>query len=338
MTGFTRIQEIEHQIGGTGRFVLRVTSSEVELRRTDGDTARVRVEFEVKADADAEADAIFDRLQLRVTTGDGFLEITEPKGAEDGLASIVRFLGGRGGSRAERIVAELPRETTITYAGVSGDLLATGLIGEQEYKTVSGDAVLSDAAGSIQISSVSGNVSLRGAGPIELRANTVSGDLSAFAPLLGRARVVTVSGDIELEGELGEAGEHRMESVSGDLSLGIVGGLRLEVRGLSTDVDVSLPHRAEGSRDRRRYVIGNGGPAVVFSSMSGDVSVGASRRFEGRAAPPEPPIPPRPPGLPIPPRARMTDEEQLGILRALEAGEIDVAEATRRLAGERADA
>jgi hypothetical protein len=47
---------------------------------------------------------------------------------------------------------------------------------------------------------------------------------------------VTVSGDVELEGELDPAAEHRVETVSGDLSLGAVAGLTLEVRGLSTDV------------------------------------------------------------------------------------------------------
>jgi hypothetical protein len=330
MAAYVRTQEIDHEIGPTGRFSLRVTSSDVELRQKDGSRARVRVEFDIRAATDAEADEILDRAAFRVNRGDGLLEITEPKRADNGLGSIVRILGmGIGGDRiGARVVAEVPSQAAIAYSGVSAELLAGGLIGPQEYKTVSGDLVLADAAGALRISSVSGDISLRGIGPVGLHANTVSGDVSAFAPVLERTRVVTVSGDIELEGELAAAGEHRFETVSGDLSLGAVSGLTLEVRGLSTDVDVSVPHRSEGSRDRRRYVVGDGGPSVLFSSMSGDVSVGAARRFGPDSRPPAPPVPPTPPPPPLP------EEEQLAVLRALEAGEIDVDEASRRLAGE----
>lgn len=328
MPGFVRTQEIEHAIGPTGRFSLRVTSSDVELREVAGDWARVRIEFDIRATDDAEADAILDRVRFRVSSGEGFLEVAEPKRGENGLGSLVRMLGIGGGRIGAKVVVELPPQAALSYAGVSAELLATGLIGPQEYKTVSGDLVLTDAAGSIRISSVSGDVSLRGVGPVALHANTVSGDISAFAPVIERARAVTVSGDIELEGDLADGGEHRVETVSGDLSLGVVGGLTLEVRGLSTDVDVSLPHRSEGSRDRRRYVIGDGRAAATFSSMSGDVSVGPARRFG-----PDHSRQPAPPAAPAPDRRPLSESEQLAILRALESGEIDIEEATRRLAG-----
>jgi hypothetical protein len=333
MASFVRTQEISHEIGAGGRFSLRVTSSDVELREVSGTVARVRVEFDIRASSEGEADETFERAQFRVRTGEGVLELAEPKRTELGIGSIARLLGV--GGRAEaRVIAELPAEAAVTFAGVSADLLAMGLIGPQQYTTVSGDLVLSEAAGSIRVSGVSGDISLRGAGPIALQANTVSGDISAFAPRLEEARLVTVSGDIELEGSLADGGDHRMETVSGDLSLGAVDGLTLEVRGLSTDVHVSVPHRSEGSRDRRRYVIGDGGPSVVFSSMSGDVSVGPARRFEsGRFEVPPPPATPAPP----PPPSPLDETEQLAILRALEAGDIDVDEATRRLSGSQAD-
>ncbi|HSK94635.1 MAG TPA: DUF4097 family beta strand repeat-containing protein [Candidatus Angelobacter sp.] len=331
MAAFTRTQEVDHAIGPTGRFVLRVTSSDVELRAAPGDRARVRIEFDIRAADDAEADEAYDRAAFRVSTGDGLLEISEPKRIETGLGAIARLLGGTGGRVETRIVAELPPGARVSCTGVSAELTVSGLIGTQEYKTVSGDAVLNDAAGRLRITSVSGDLSLRGVGPIALEANSVSGDIAAFAPRLERTRVVTVSGDIEIEGELNDREHHRFETVSGDLSLGAVHGMTLEVRGLSTDVDVALPHRSEGSRDRRRYVIGQDGPTVTFSSMSGDVSVRPARRYESRLEAPRPPHPPAPP-------APLVDEaEQLAILRALEAGEIDVEEAGRRLAGERSD-
>jgi DUF4097 and DUF4098 domain-containing protein YvlB len=206
---------------------------------------------------------------------------------------------------------------------------ATGFRGPQQYRTVSGDLVLEDVGGDLRVKGVSSDISLRASETLSfLEINTVSGDVSAVAPAVEQLRVVTVSGDVELETALADGPEHRVETVSGDFSLGLRGGgLTVEVRGLSTDVDVRLPHRAEGSRDRRRYVIGDGGPDLLFSSMSGDIEVRAPHRGV--------PVPPTPPEPPKPPMPRSVDgRQQLDVLRALERGEIDVDEAARRLAGD----
>ncbi|MBW3613370.1 MAG: DUF4097 family beta strand repeat protein [Chloroflexi bacterium] len=338
MTGFSRTQEVVHEIGPTGRFALRATSADIKVQRAEGDTARVSIQFEIRAADEAEADRILEAAQFRVAAERGSLEVSEPDRGENlGLGALARLLGGSPSrARAETIVAQVPARAHVTVAGVSAELVVTGLEGIQEYRTVSGDSVLTDLAGDVKISSVSGEVSLRGVGPIALRANTVSGDLIAFAPRFDRTRAVTVSGDIDLEGELAPGSEHRIETVSGDLGMGAVNGMTLEVRGLSTDVSVSLPHRSEGTRDRRRYVIGDGAASLVFSSMSGDVTVGNARRYESRltATPPAPPVPP---SAPRAPRQPLGADEQLAVLRALEAGEIDVDEAARRLGGEPTD-
>ncbi|HJP71079.1 MAG TPA: DUF4097 family beta strand repeat-containing protein [Candidatus Limnocylindria bacterium] len=333
MATFVRTQQIEHPIGPNGRFALRVTSPDIELRASDDGTARVSVQFELRASTDAEADELFDRVRFHVREGDGFLEVTEPKRGDQGIGGIARMLG-IGSARAEASVsAEVPAGTNLTYDGVSADVTAGGLRGDQEYRTVSGDLVLDRLAGTVRVRGVSSDVSIRTDDPLRLEVNTVSGDVSAFAPRFDDLRMVTVSGDVEIEGQLAEGQQHRIETVSGDLSLGVVGGMILEVRGLSTDVDISVPHRSEGSRDRRRYVVGDGAASVLFSSMSGDVSARGSRRFAAPIAP-TPPAPPRAPAPPVAPSApQVGADEQLEILRALERGEIDVDEATRRLAG-----
>jgi hypothetical protein len=75
-------------------------------------------------------------------------------------------------------------------------------------------------------------------------------------------------------------------------------------------------------------VVGDGAALFRFRSMSGDVRVaGGSETHEQPAparTPTAPAAPPEPPAVP-----ERTDS--LEILRALEAGEIDVEEATRRL-------
>ena len=147
---------------------------------------------------------------------------------------------------------------------------------------------------------------------------------------------MTVSGDVELEGEFAARAQHRIETVSGDLSLGVVDGLTLEVRGLSSDTRVSVPHRSEGSRDRRRYIIGGG-------EGEPPVQLDVGRRLgPPRPASARPPTPPDAARASDPTDAadgrRSIRDEQLEILRALERGEIDVDEAAARLAGGSTDA
>lgn len=346
MTTFVRSQEIEQELGPSGRFALRVTSPDVELHATDATTARVRVQFELRADSDAEADELFEQVRFHVRQADGVLEVTEPKHGSSGIGSIVRMFGMGSAKIDATLVAEVPAGADITFDGVSADVTATGFTGAQEFRTVSGDLVLHPIGGDLRVRGVSSDVSLRGDAPIRLEMNTVSGDVSAFAPRFDELRLITVSGDIELEGLLASGPQHRVETVSGDLLLATSGGLTLEVRGLSTDASVSLPHRSEGSRDRRRFVVGGGEASLLFSSMSGDVVVNGPRRGGGGlpplpplpALPPLPPLNVTPPTPPPPPRRPLSEEEQLEVLQLLERGEIDVEEATERLAGKPSDA
>ena len=332
MATFVRTQEIEHEIGNGGQLALRVTSPDVEMRAVDSGTARVRATFEIRAATDADADEIFERVKLRVNEGRGSLEVSEPREGSGGIGGLIRLFAG-GGKIDASVAVDAPRGCTLRFEGVSADLTATGFRGTQQYRTVSGDLVLEGVGGDLHLRGVSSDISLRAEAELPtLEVNTVSGDVSAVAPRVGQLRIVTVSGDVEIETSLADGPAHRIETVSGDLSLGVSGGLTVEVRGLSTDVDVRLPHRAEGSRDRRRYVIGEGGPHFLFSSMSGDIEVHSPRHAS--ATPPAPPTPPTPPAPPTRPRmVVISEDEQLEVLQALERGEIDVEEATRRLAG-----
>jgi hypothetical protein len=90
-------------------------------------------------------------------------------------------------------------------------------------------------------------------------------------------------------------------------------------------------------------VSGDGTARLRFRSLSGDVRLtGVAGRTthavpnEPQTAPPQPPQPPAPPAPPAAPQ--MSNEDSLEILRALERGEIDVEEASRRLGGDRINA
>ena len=330
MARFVRTQTIQHEIGPGGRLSLKVTSATVRLRGVDGETATLRATFDIPASTEQEADAVLQGVQLVSTVADGELSVEEPNGAGgSGIGAMIgRILGGHADVDYS-IEAELPRGAEVRLQTVSGEVTAEGLHGGQRYVTVSGDLFLDDAGGELRMETVSGDVVIRGEAALAARVDAVSGDLSLTAPRLESLRLQAVSGDVEVEGELSPGGDFRVETVSGDFGIGLVGSASIEVRGISTDISSDIDHRIEGRLDRRRLVIGSGEPQLTFSSMSGDISVRRPRRLRGASPPPAPAAPP---AAPLP------EDEQLAVLQALERGEIDVDEAARRLAGGRTDA
>jgi hypothetical protein len=333
MGSYVRTQTVEHDVGERGEVLLRLTSGDVQIRAVEGSTARLQAVFDLAAGSEQEADEQFERLSLRVEASRGRLEISEPRrNGHVSLAGLGRLVG-LGGRRNLEVTLEMPAHASLAFQSVSADLVATGLRGDQRYRTVSGDLVLNELAGRVELNAVSGDTTLRADGALDLDARSVSGNILAVAPRFESLRAATVSGDIEAEGALDAGPSHRTETVSGDLAIAPLNGVTLEVRGLSTEVHSSIPHRREGSRDRRRYVIGDGAATIRFNSMSGDVRVERPRRLHD-AEPPQPPAPP----APAPHRRPMSDEERIELLRAVERGEIDVDEAARRLSGEQTDA
>ncbi len=344
MATFSRTQAFGHHLGADGRVMINLTDADLHLVAVDGEEVQVQATFDIRATTDAEADAMFEVAQLRVIRGSRTLQIEQPddhrgfRGLRHELETAVSRIFG-GNAVEVTVQVEVPRDAEVRVASVSGDVDATGLVGEGRYETVSGDLSITDGRGILRVNTVSGDAQVRAVGPVSIRAETVSGDLGVSAPRLDMFRGTTVSGDIDLEGELAGGGEFRAQTVSGDLSVGLVGGAAFDVRGLSTDIRSDLDHRIEGRLDRRRLVVGSGGPQFLFSSMSGDLAVRRPRRMSDvAAAPPSPPAPPSAPSAPRPPAAPVSGTEQLEILQALERGEIDVDEATRRLSGGSGDA
>ena len=320
MGTYVRTQSIDHAIGERGSVTLTVTSGDVRARGIAGGDAHIRATFEISASSDAEADRLFNEIQLRVDRGSSSLSAIEPEYADSVGALIGRLFTGRGHHEVS-VEAEIPAGAQLRLTGVSSEMEVTGLRGEQRYRTVSGDLMLSDVSGSVQLQTVSGDATIRGDQPLSAAVQSVSGDVNVTAPTLRDLRANTVSGDVEIEGELAAKGDFRVETVSGDLVIGLVGSATLEIHGISTDVSSELDHRLEGQVDRRRLIIGTGGPRLRFNSMSGDVDVRRPRRMGTVERAPEP-------------IAQAPDQAtQLEVLRALERGEIDVDEATRRLAG-----
>jgi hypothetical protein len=329
MGTYVRTQAVEAPIGPSGRLTVRTTSADTTISATDRELARVRATFEIRAASEEEADRVFAECQLQVERAQESLTVSDSKGLTDGMATVLGRIFGQRARVDATIEVELPAHAALAFEAVSADLAATGLRGVQRYRTVSGDLILNDVGGEVTVNGVSGDVIVRGAETLGLRAEAVSGDLSALMPRFSSLRATSVSGDVEIEGAFDPAGEHRVDTVSGDLSVGLVGGATFEVRGVSTDVRCRLPHQLSGSADRRRVIVGDGGARVLFSSMSGDLSIASPRRLSTEGGPE--PRPAATAATPAP--AETSGRDELETLRALERGEIDVEEAARRLAG-----
>jgi hypothetical protein len=290
--------EISHRIGRNGRFSLNNVSGDVRVRGVDGDEARVVARWDGHSS---------DPLPVTVNAGDGYLEIE--------IEEKLGWLSFRRGSIEFDV--NVPFGARIDINAVSSDIEAHGLKGEQSYKTVSGDLVIDGTGGRISALTVSGDVSLTAVQPAEVNVTTTSGDVEVLGDMFDPLRLKTVSGDMDVRGRFATGPQHTAESVSGDLDIEALSGLTVDQkRGL----DFS-------KKERQPIVTGDGRANLRFRSLSGDVRLSgfstaqsaSETAFGSLQAEPAEPEP--------------SAEDSMAILRALERGEIDVEEASRRLEG-----
>ena len=303
---------IEHRIGPTGRLSIKVADWDLVLATSPDDVARVR---------GADGQALPDDLE--VERGTDSLSIRQPSR----FPGVGFVLGAQAGGR--RLAIEVPAHAGVNVESASGDIAASGLRGDQHLRTASGDLRLDAAAGDVTTETVSGDISVGVEGSVGLAVKTVSGDVSVEGGRVERVRLATTSGDVRLTSELGP-GPHAIMTVSGDAILLSNRGLRITAVTVAGDLKSDLPHTSEGGPGRRSLVVGDGATELQFRSVSGDLRVmDPAAAGNGRLPAAPRPSAPRPSPLNEPDDAEAT---RLVILRALESGEIGIAEATDRLA------
>jgi hypothetical protein len=330
-----------HDLGPAGTVVISTESDDVRVRAVDGTEARVVAPAD---GAGIETVAEPGRFTVR------------PEGATRGVIVGFRF-GSRGFGfhAAGTIEVEVPRDARVEVRTAAGDVALRDVRGGVAVRTASGDISIKRAGGQVVVGAASGDVLVEALDAIALEARSVSGEIRARAPLLERVAVETVSGDVDLAGALGPTAEHVISTVSGDVDLAVAGGLTVALRTVSGAVDCSHPDRREGDGRRRPLVVGDGAARLAVRTMSGDLEIRALRPAgsdvrsplppapPARPAPPAAPAPPAPPApvappsppapiAPLPGAPDSTPDATLATLEALARGEIDVAEAERRLA------
>jgi hypothetical protein len=330
---------LEHSIGKTGRFVLRVPSGNIAIHGTDGDVARIREM------GGRPLDERFD-----IVAGDGSLEIAAKQ-----RSGITIGIGGLSfGGASPNLAIELPRGATVTVETASADVLARGLVGPKRFRTASGDLTLDAIAGELELDAVSGDTRIDADGTLEVKSRSISGDFRLRAPKLTRFEMTTTSGDITLDAAMAGGGPYTIKSISGDCTIVARAGLTVEAQTITGDLSSRLAHRTETRPGRKVLIVGKSAATLIFNSVSGDLEIVESRdglptdldtapsaeHSVDAPAAPTPPAPPTSPEAPTAPAAPIaakvpddaSEAARLGILQALERGDLDVEDAMKHLA------
>jgi DUF4097 and DUF4098 domain-containing protein YvlB len=150
---------------------------------------------------------------------------------------------------------DMPSGGDVDVKTASADVELNGTVGGVSVKSASGDVTADYASGDVHIATASGDLSVEGVGG-NLRMHTASGDARAVK-VAGGVAVTNRSGDIEV-GSAGDgadirtaSGDIRVGELAGDSSVaGVSGDVRvlsfesghLQIRAVSGDISVGIPH------------------------------------------------------------------------------------------------
>lgn len=268
-------------------------------------TARVRVSISnVTGSVNVSA---WDRNEVEVTghlgNGSKPLQIT---GSNDDLEIKVEPEGGGSGnwfnwggdSRMAPSTLELhvPKGASLDVGVVSAPLVVDGMDGGNiEVNTVSGKARINVRTPSLKVDSVSGNIELAGhaeqadlqtvSGDIlapvlgsEVKLQTVSGRIQASGGPWQKLTLSTVSGEVQLSGGLAAHGSIGIDSMSGDVQLGLPGNVSANIHAntFSGDLrsDFGSPRKPEhGPGSTLDAQVGDGNGKINVETFSGDLRI-----------------------------------------------------------------
>ncbi len=253
-----------YELGARGLVVLETTADDVIVRGGDGTAVRV---VSPRARDDLEVEATSGRLSLRTRRVGTF-----------GFFGV--RIGGWGFGAAESgatVEIEVPRDARLDISTASGDVAVRDVAGGARIRTAAGDVTARGVAGDLVFRAASGRLEAIGCGPLRLDAHTMSGEVTIDTPRIESTKVHTVSGDVAISTAFGADGPHVIETTSGSVNLSVAGGLTLEVRTVSGDVDIAHPARSGGLGRRDPVVLGDGRARMAVRTLSGDMKIRGGR-------------------------------------------------------------
>jgi len=236
-----------HVFETPGRVLVRVSIAEGAVEVTSTSAQRVEVDVQPLRNNAASREAV-EHTRVELTERGDVCEVV--------VDAPKRWIGfGRGASIGVRVTC--PEGTRLEVSTASADVRTKGRLGEIDAKTASGDlgldivdgdlrvatasgdVLVTEIGGSATVKSASGDVDVRlGRGPLSI--NLASGDVRVARALAG-VSLGSASGDLEI-GSV-ESGEIRVQSVSGDVRVGVREGLRvwIDASSVSGSISSDLP-------------------------------------------------------------------------------------------------
>ncbi|HUG56078.1 MAG TPA: DUF4097 family beta strand repeat-containing protein [Candidatus Limnocylindrales bacterium] len=269
--GEEHTEDVERAFSVQGMPTLRVRNVLGDTRIAVGAAGEVRVRARkrVRVSSADRAKRLFENIEVRTEQRGDEIEV-QPHLYEQDRGWLGLFKVGRVAVDFEITV---PRECRVDAHTVSGDLSIEGTRGPTEAQSVSGEIRVVDVRGPLRLKSVSGDVhAVEVAGQLE--GNSVSGELTFERARLRDAEIVTVSGEIRVDGELA-AGDHRVKTVSGDVTLTLVGdSYHVAYKSMSGSFQDRIGADVIHEGKRERVVrIGEGAARVVVKTVSGDLAL-----------------------------------------------------------------
>jgi DUF4097 and DUF4098 domain-containing protein YvlB len=219
----------------------------------------------------------------------------------DGRLTIIRVLLNqehRHGADSE-LQIRVPRDSAVNINTVSADQrieqvrgfqklqAVSGSIdtqiwsGECEATTVSGEVTVraNDAGAPLRVNTVSGDLRLTG-GARELDLSTVSGDLEVRVTELGRARIKTTNGALDLAAKLARDARVEAEAINGEMRLMFEGVVDadFDVETFNGEIDNCFGPKAQraheyGPGNELRFREGSGSANVRIKTLNGEVQL-----------------------------------------------------------------
>jgi DUF4097 and DUF4098 domain-containing protein YvlB len=246
--------------------------NQVEVSGTLGEGARpLQIEgspgaLQIKVEAEgASTKSWFNWGNDRSMEG-SVLNIRVPKGAHldiDVVSAPVSIDGTDGGkidiNTVSGRVRANARTPSLSVDSVSGSIDMAGIAQKADLQTVSGDIVAPSVGGELDAQTVSGRITI-GGGPFQ------------------KASVSTVSGDVQLTGDLANNGSLDVDTMSGDVQLQVPSTLSAKITATSFSGDLRSDYGSaskveDGPGKELKTVAGSGHGKINVETFSGDVRI-----------------------------------------------------------------
>ena len=236
-------------------------------------------------------------IKLEGTLGKDVEDLEFETGKKKSVIEVVYPRHGRNIKHGAELVIHVPEGSRVVIEGVSasvsvaqvsgkidassvsGDVDVNGGTESVEAESISGDVMVDTAAEKVEVESISGRVIARG-DKAAVEAATVSGPIELEFSQFLELSVETVSGSVEVAGDLHAGGGFSFDTVSGSVTLTVPGAVsaEFEITTFSGGIDNDFGHKA---RKTSRYApgkelefsVGGGDAEVEINSFSGDVMI-----------------------------------------------------------------